>query len=201
MARRRKPQRPLTAGEEALWRQVTKKITPLPEHTAAVDLIERALTKPHPEEAKPPAKTPPRPSLPKKKPTLAKKEERKKPAPRSPLETGDPNLAKRVGRGRISIGATLDLHGMTQTEARRRLMSFIDFAMLRGERVVLVITGKGARDADDAMPFAEAPRGILRRRFLEWIEEPGLRGRIAQVRQAHQRHGGRGAFYVFLKRT
>jgi DNA-nicking Smr family endonuclease len=108
-------------------------------------------------------------------------------------------MQRRVARGRIDIGGTLDLHGFTQNEARARLERFIGFAAARGEAVVLVVTGKGNLQPD-AFSFAASPRGILRQRFLEWIEAPPLRGMITSVRPAHQRHGGRGAFYVFLRR-
>lgn len=109
-------------------------------------------------------------------------------------------MPRKVGRGRVQIDATLDLHGMTQTEAHTRLNRFVEFAQMRGHRVLLVITGKGPPDTKPD-PFEEAPRGILRRRFLEWVETPPLSPRLTSVAQAHQRHGGRGAFYLFLKRA
>ena len=43
----------------------------------------------------------------------------------------------------MDIDGRLDLHGNTQQEARRDLMSFIDRSYTRGDRCVLVITGKG----------------------------------------------------------
>lgn len=108
-------------------------------------------------------------------------------------------MARRVARGRMAIDATLDLHGYTQDNAKARLVHFVDFAVLRGNRVLLVITGKGRPEDEEYIPFGEAPRGILRQRFLEWVEQPPLRDRLSSVRQSHQRHGGRGAFYLFLK--
>jgi DNA-nicking Smr family endonuclease len=55
----------------------------------------------------------------------------------------------------------------------------------------LVITGKG----DPASPGS----GVLRVRFRDWLAEDALRVRIARASEAHRRHGGAGAFYVFLK--
>ena len=54
---------------------------------------------------------------------------------------------------------------------------------------MLVITGKG-----------RAGEGVIRKRFLDWLNTPDVRDQVASYAQAHQRHGGGGAFYVFLKR-
>jgi DNA-nicking Smr family endonuclease len=99
---------------------------------------------------------------------------------------------RQVARGRLSIDAVLDLHGMRQSEAERATAAFFARALQRGYRVLLVITGKGSTPGHEG-------RGVLRKRFLDGIEF-GLYGpRIASVQPAHQRHGGGGAFYVFLK--
>lgn len=83
---------------------------------------------------------------------------------------------------------------MTQIEAHRVLLQFIAAAAHDGARLVLVITGKGKPDS----PAART--GVLRSRFLDWIEEHPLKNDIARVAPAHQKDGGAGAFYVFLKR-
>ena len=115
-------------------------------------------------------------------------------APTSPKPpatiAGDPKLDRRAARGRIAIEATLDLHGYNQGAAHAALRQFLIRANANHHRCVLVITGKGA---------ASSGSGILRRRFLEWINERELRDAISRVAQAHQRHGGAGAFYIFLK--
>ncbi|MBB4658237.1 DNA-nicking Smr family endonuclease [Parvularcula dongshanensis] len=135
----------------------------------------------------------PRPKPPNPPPALAPV-----PAPAARLGAGDPKEARRVARGRREIDASLDLHGLTQDQAYVRLLRFVEVGAATGARTLLVVTGKGRGEA--RVPFAEAPRGILRERFLDWVETEPLRSRIASVRGAHQRHGGRGAFYVFLKR-
>ncbi|MFX8848559.1 Smr/MutS family protein, partial [Acinetobacter baumannii] len=52
---------------------------------------------------------------------------------------------RHLASGKAEIDARLDLHGLRQSEARYRLIHFIRSAHDRGCRVVLVITGKGAR--------------------------------------------------------
>jgi DNA-nicking Smr family endonuclease len=93
-----------------------------------------------------------------------------------------------VVRERDPIAARIDLHGLTLDRARASLESFVVGAWRRGDRVVLVITGKG-REGE----------GMIRRLLPEWLAAPVLRPMIAGVQAAHRRHGGEGAFYVALK--
>ena len=83
----------------------------------------------------------------------------------------------------------VDLHNMTQDQARAALTAFVARARAEGERAGLVITGKGALGD-----------GVLRRRVPDWLAEPPLREAVAGVSEAHRRHGGEGALYVALKR-
>ncbi len=113
-----------------------------------------------------------------------------RPTPPSPrASVADRGGEKRIQRGKFDIGPSLDLHGETQASARSNLLRFIVSHRNAGERSVLVITGKG-----------RGGRGILRSRFLEWIGEPDFRMHIGGYARANQKHGGDGAFYVFLRR-
>ncbi len=105
-----------------------------------------------------------------------------------PLHSLDINRDKKIRRGRVHIDAKIDLHDMTQAEARPALARAIIGASNRNYKCVLVITGKGAR-----------LDGVLRRYFPDWIAAPDLRPLIATYAPAHIRHGGLGAWYVFLK--
>ena len=133
------------------------------------------------------------------------------------MQAGDPRMDRNVRRGRIKIDAVIDLHGMTQIAAHERLKSFVTHARNRSFRVILVITGKGGdplarghrHDSHMAAPLstgpadrhASAPRGVLRQRFADWVNESPLREQITRVSTAKQTDGGTGAFYVFLKST
>ena len=175
--------RRLSASEAALWGAVRETVTPLaPKPVAAPAAVPP--TKPERPRGQPRKPAPPPLPL--------------RPAAPVKLGGGDPKEGRKVARGRREIDATLDLHGLTQDQAYARLVRFVGFAKASGARTLLVVTGKG--QGERPVPFAEAPRGILRERFLAWVEAEPLAGRIASVRQAHQRHGGRGAFYVLLKR-
>ena len=177
--------RGLTASEDALWRAVKATVTPL--------------EAPSPALAAPPPPSP-RIGVAEPRPATAVPPDLRQPPPPGAARfgAGDPRQARRVARGQRGIDATLDLHGLTQAQAYARLCRFVEVGAATGARTLLVVTGKGRGEA--RVPFAEAPRGILRERFLDWVEQDPLRAMIASVRPAHQKHGGRGAFYVLLKR-
>jgi len=101
-------------------------------------------------------------------------------------------------RGRIAPEARIDLHGMTIAEAEPELARFILRSHARGLRLVLVITGKGRR-AEDRGPIP-ARVGILRHQVPVWLTRPPLGQVVLQIAPAHVRHGGEGAYYVYLRR-
>ena len=70
----------------------------------------------------------------------------------------------------------------------RELIDFLLRQAALQARCVLVITGKGRLGT-----------GILRSRLFDWIGDPNLRPFIAGYAQAHPRHGGAGATYIFLR--
>ena len=89
-------------------------------------------------------------------------------------------------------------HSMTVAEAHPALISFILSAQANGLRLVLVITGKG-KDRDDGGPIPTR-YGVLRHQVPQWLHLAPCRQAVMQVTPAHQRHGGHGAYYVYLRR-
>ena len=110
----------------------------------------------------------------------------------------DRRTEERLKKGRRAPDARLDLHGMSAARAHRVLITFISNARAQGHRCVLVITGKGG--PGEREPFASQAPGILRREAPMWLSSPPLSRMIVNVSQAHPRHGGGGALYVYLKR-
>ena len=105
----------------------------------------------------------------------------------------------KMKKGKIKPEARIDLHGMTLAEAHPELVAFILGSQAVGRRLVLVITGKGkARDEGRPIPVRH---GVLRHQVPQWLALPPLAQAILQVTPAHLRHGGHGAYYVYLRRN
>ena len=104
----------------------------------------------------------------------------------------DRRTAERLRRGRLTITARLDLHGLTQEKAHRRLDGFLADAQTAGHRCVLIITGKGERDGGS---------GVLRREVPRWLNQAPNRARVVAIEPAQPRDGGAGALYVLLRRA
>lgn len=84
------------------------------------------------------------------------------------------------------------MHGMTADRAHGALWRFLDGAAAGGLRCVLVVTGKGGD--------GRGGEGVLRRETPRWLTAPPFAGMVVGVFEAHARHGGAGALYVYIKR-
>ena len=104
----------------------------------------------------------------------------------------------RMSRGKLSPEARIDLHGMTLAQAHPALTHFIQTAHAHANRLVLVITGKGKR-GDDTGPIPQR-HGVLKHQVPQWLAMPPLGAMILQIAEAHLKHGGSGAYYVYLRR-
>ncbi len=101
-------------------------------------------------------------------------------------------------RGKLKPEARIDLHGLTLAQAHPALNRFILDSHAQGRRLVLVITGKGKTERDNGpIPVR---RGILRHQVPHWLDTPPLSQVVLQVAEAHLKHGGEGAYYVYLRR-
>ena len=176
-------------GDDArLWRAVTADIAPLKR--------QRPAPEPKPAAPAPPGKAPAKPAKAAAKPAESPSPPRPRPPELPPLEPGrgagiDKRTAQRLRRGQLAIEARLDLHGLTQAEAHRRLDNFLAEAFDSGVRNALIITGKG-RISEQG--------GILRRMVPRWLAQPPNRARVIAVNEAQPKHGGAGALYVLVKR-
>ena len=94
-----------------------------------------------------------------------------------------------VRRGRQAISASFDLHGHTRESAFQLLPGFLAREQSKGAQCVIVITGKG-----------KSGEGVLRRAFMNWLDLPEARSLVSGYAPAHAKHGGGGAWYVFLRR-
>jgi DNA-nicking Smr family endonuclease len=116
----------------------------------------------------------------------------------APVNMDNKSFGK-MKRGKLKPEARIDLHGMTLAEAHPELVAFILGSQAIGRRLVLVITGKG-KDRDDGGPITTR-FGVLRHQVPQWLSLSPLSQAILQVTPAHLKHGGHGAYYVYLRRT
>ncbi|MCW4461219.1 Smr/MutS family protein [Sphingomonas sp. BT-65] len=177
----------MTPEERALWARVIATVTPIERERVPTKAPAPKAPAPVPPEATPMARAKGRvPPAPSTKP---------KPAP-PPADTLDAGWDRRLSRGLVAPESTIDLHGHTLATAHARLDLGLEMAIARGDRVLLLITGKPPR------PESERPhaRGAIRAAVGDWITASRHADRIAAVRNAHPRHGGHGALYIVLKR-
>lgn len=175
--------RPLSDEERVLWKTITRSIAPLRARIQSDQT--QSDDEPDVEPAPPPKKTP-------RSVKSAPPSPVKSVAP-APLEPLGRRMKQRVARGREAIEGRLDLHGLTQSEAHSALLQFLRSAVARNARLVLVITGKGAR--------GEGERGVLKRQVPNWLALPEFRTLVVGFENAHITHGGEGALYVRLRRA
>ena len=116
----------------------------------------------------------------------------------APVNMDNKSFGK-MKRGKLKPEARIDLHGMTLAEAHPELLAFILGSQAVGRRLVLVITGKG-KDRDDGGPIPTR-FGVLRHQVPQWMALPPISQAILQVTPAHLKHGGHGAYYVYLRRS
>jgi DNA-nicking Smr family endonuclease len=196
--RPRRSGRRLRDDERQLWKVVTTSIAPLSKRRkvdAEVD-DEPAMLAPIKAKSKSASKAAAKPAI-KPAPNARLIGSAAVPAkPVSPVEAAPlgRKAKRRLSRGTDAIDARLDLHGRTQAEAHDALLGFLHWAQARGDRVVLVITGKGRAEFD-------GERGVLKRQVPMWLRLPEFRACVVGFESAGIGHGGEGALYVRLRRA
>lgn len=188
MARRRT----LHPEEQDLWHAVARTARPM--HGPMAQHQPAAADPPVSQRFDPPAPAPTLPAF--RLGEKARTQTTPAPAP-SPLQM-DAKAFGRMKRGKLAPEARIDLHGLTLAEAHPDLIHFILGAHAQGLRLVLVITGKGKAKPDHG-PIPQRI-GALRHQVPHWLRLAPLGPVVLQITEAHLRHGGAGAFYVYLRR-
>jgi DNA-nicking Smr family endonuclease len=179
----KRPRRTPSSEDIELWEKVAGSVRPLrrrPKKPAFIAAVEPAELGPAKAAAKASPPPPKRPVAP--------------PAP-APLASLDRRTRSKITKGKVPIDARVDLHGLTQAAAHQRLRHFLAEAHITGARMALVITGKGAPDADRL----GEERGVLRRVVPQWLGSGEFRAFVIGFEAAGRRHGGEGALYVRIR--
>ena len=94
----------------------------------------------------------------------------------------DPQLAKNLKRGEVQPGVLLDLHGLTQLQAKTELAGLLEYCQAQHLNCACVVHGKGS--------------GLLARKVPNWlIQHPNVRS----FHTAPTHWGRDGALLVLLK--
>lgn len=172
--------------DDGLWKNETKNIKPLKAKNKYLDLPSEKAEKNGPHVTRKAEKK----SLPESPPAP--------PTNRESIYQTDRRTEQRLKRGEIKIEGRLDLHGKNRLDAHESLVDFILKAYEQGKKCVLVITGKG--DQRESADDYENLRGIIRQNFPQWTRSPPLNTLILKIHEARPKHGGKGAFYVLLRK-
>lgn len=173
--------RKLSDEEEGLWDRLKQTVRPLPRRRAA------------PKAAAAPAAPPPSKHKKAKHPAAAPTKIAPVAKPAAPsLARFEEKTKRRLSRGLVGIDDKIDLHGMRQERAHSALGAFLRRSQARGDRIVLVVTGKGAA--------GDEGRGVLRGAVPHWLAQRDLRDLVVGFEEAGRRHGGAGALYVQIRR-
>ncbi len=105
----------------------------------------------------------------------------------------DGGLVRRIKHGEVPIDATLDLHGMRLDQAREAVEKFVRDRRAHGDRVVLVVHGRG-RNSPAGQP-------VLRGEVAAWLSEGNAARHVSAFVTAPPEHGGEGALCVLLTRA
>jgi len=97
---------------------------------------------------------------------------------------------KNLKSGRFTIQSKLDLHGYKLHDAEKNFYNFITKSYEKGNRNLLIITGKG-QDGE----------GKIRKSFHIWINKDELSKLVIFYTHASPKDGGYGAYYVRLRKN
>jgi DNA-nicking Smr family endonuclease len=191
--------RALNAEEQRLWGAVMATVRPLRAMAAPMVKAPAGMAAPRMDEAPRQAGVLPRP-LPPLAPVGSQRRAARSvtvsPATVPAANTLDGGWDKRLSRGTVAPDASIDLHGHTLASAHALLDAGLARSIGRGDRVLLLVTGKPPR-AESERPHA---RGAIRAAVADWLGASRHADAIAAVRGAHPRHGGAGALYIVLRR-
>jgi len=181
----------LSDRDAALWQKVTETITPLEGRPAAPEPKPHKMIRDRLED----------------RPLPLEWHTRESPTPRTAV---DRKTRRRISKGRQDVDRSVDLHGLNQDQAFRQLKSVIEGAVRRGDKTLLVVTGKGGKRFSQTgldTPAAYRTRadfdqfgGVLKRMVPIWLEGPELKPFVESYGEASKEHGGEGALYILLRR-
>ena len=97
---------------------------------------------------------------------------------------------------------SIDLHGCSLDEANKIIENFINESFSSNIQKLIVVTGKGLHSNNEKNPYVSKDLSILKYSVPEFIKKNEiLMSKIIEIRDAEIEDGGKGAFYIFLKKN
>ena len=94
----------------------------------------------------------------------------------------------------------IDLHGMSLSDANKKIKKFIIQSIEHGYKKILVVTGKGLRSKVYNDPYRSEDMNVLKNSIPDYLKNDyDLTDKIIKITKADLKHGGDGAIYVHLK--
>ena len=117
---------------------------------------------------------------------------------REKLPNKDIKIDKRLSFKTRSI----DLHGYTLEQANKTIENFILNSYQENINKLIVVTGKGIHSQNEKNPYVSKDLSILKYSVPEFIlSNKNLMRIIYEMKDAKIEDGGKGAFYIFLKKN
>jgi len=96
----------------------------------------------------------------------------------------------------------IDLHGYTLDNANKFVQEYIEKSYLQNVNKIIVVTGKGLHSQNEQNPYLSKDLSILKYSVPEFIKNnKNLMEKIIEIKEADIKDGGKGAFYIYLKKS
>ena len=113
-----------------------------------------------------------------------------------------PNKDKVIKNKTYLKTRTIDLHGYTLKQANKSIEDFVIKSYEEKINKLIVVTGKGIHSQNEKDPYVSKDLSILKYSVPEFISNnKNLMKIIYEMKDAKIEDGGRGAFYIFLKKN
>jgi len=96
---------------------------------------------------------------------------------------------------------SIDLHGYTLDDANKFIQEYIEKSYSQNVNKIIVVTGKGLHSQNEQDPYVSKDLSILKYSVPEFIKNnKNLMEKIIEIKEADIKDGGKGAFYIYLKK-
>lgn len=112
------------------------------------------------------------------------------PEDRDPWSESTEVLKRMVRKGRLRHDSELDLHGMTQREAKEAVASYLTHSTAMGNRLVRIVCGRGLHSRAGSLLLRDTLPAWLAADFSQFVERSF---------RAPREQGGEGAWYAVLR--